>query len=352
MPGGDSIIYEKRIINRDQLCDMLDAFDLRDVENADYTVGIFDEQRLVGFGSLSGDIISGVVVNIEDQNKGISAKIISHLINVAIEHGTSTVHLFTKPEKAHFFTSLGFRLLATAPSCAAMLEWGDTALAFYLKQLQGQAFDGHPEAAAIILHANPFTNGHKYLIERAADENKYLYVIVVEENQSLFSFDVRFTLAKKCTAHLPNVLVLPGGRYSVSPLTFPSYFTQENRLAETHASIDLALFSSHIAPALNIKARYIGTEPYNEVTHIYNEIMKQFLPTQGIHVTEVPRINVGGETVSASAVRHLLVEPELSEPCTIRLRSLVPPPTYAFIVDHWNQLVYQSAELQKRRSAR
>ena len=342
MVGGDSILHEKRIINREQLRDMLDIFGFRDVEDADYTVGIFDEHRLVGFGSLCGDIIVGVVVSKEAQNEGISAKIISHLIKIAVDQKRSTVYLYTKPENAHFFISLGFRLVAEAPPYATMLEWGSRVLEFYIEQLNRQAFEGQPESAVIVMNANPFTNGHKYLVEKAAAENDYLYVIVVEEDRSLFSFDVRLTLAKKCTAHLANVRVLSGGRYCVSALTFPSYFTQESKLATAHASIDLAIFAAHIAPALNVKIRYVGTEPHSEVTCVYNETMTHFLPAQGIKVAEIPRISMGGEAVSASAIRHLLAEPWLTEHNMMKLRSLVPPPTYAYIVDHWEQLVNRS----------
>ena len=330
-------------MNREQIWDMLEAFDLQDVEEADYTVGVFDEQHLVGFGSLRNDVIVGVVVRREAQNEGISAKIISHLIQVAVDQGKSTVYLFTKPEKAHFFFGLGFRLVAEAPPHAVMLEWGDNALAFYLERTRRQAFDGLPESAVIVMNANPFTCGHRFLVEKAAAENEYLYVVIVEEDRSLLSFDVRFVLAQKCTAHLENVRVLSGGHYAVSALTFPSYFTQEHRMAEAHASMDLALFTAHLAPALNVKMRYIGMEPYNEVTRVYNETMKQLLPAQGIRVVEVPRVSVGGETVSACAVRYLLAQPEQKENNMMKLRSLVPPPTYAYIVDHWDQLVRRLA---------
>jgi len=348
--GGDFILYEKRITNRGQLREMLDIFDLSDVENTDYTVGIFDDnQQLLGFGSLRDDIIVGVVVNKEAQREGISAKIISHLIKAAAEQGKSTLHIFTKPEKAHYFVDMGFRKIAEAPPYTTMLEWGDYALEEYLRYLKSRLFENCPEAAVIVINANPFTNGHKYLVEKAAGENDYVYVVVVEEDCSLFPFEARLALVQKCTAHLSNVRVLSGGRYLVSALTFPSYFTQEHQLAFAHASLDIALFATHIAPTLNIKTRYIGTEPYNETTYVYNEIIKQLLPTIGIYVVEIARVGTDGEIISASAVRHLFSEPVLTEQNMVKLRSLVPPPAYAFIVDHWVELVSRSAQLLQGR---
>ena len=344
-------MFEKRITNREQLREMLDIFDLRDVKNTDYTVGVFDDnQQLLGFGSLRDDIIVGVVVNKEIQSEGISAKIISHLIKIAAEREKTTLHLFTKPEKAHYFVDMGFRKVVEALPYTTMLEWGDYALEEYLRYLKSQSFEDRPEAAAIVMNANPFTNGHKYLVEKAANENDFVYLLVVEEDCSLFPFDIRLDLVRKCSAYLPNVRVLSGGRYLVSALTFPSYFTQEYRLAAAHASLDISLFAAYIAHELNIKKRYIGTEPYNETTYVYNEMMKQLLPPKGIGIVETTRISTGEETISASAVRYLLAEPTLTEQNIVKLRTLVPPPTYAFILDHWDELVSRSAKLLQGRT--
>ena len=359
MLGGDSILIEKRITNRAQLSGLLDSFSLKDIENADYTVGIFNNQKLLGFGSLKGDIIAGVIVDREAQNEGISAKIISHLIKIAISSGFDTIYLFTLPGKAYFFSNLGFRLVAKAPPFAAMLEWGDHSLSKYIEYLSTLSFEGNPEAVAIVMNANPFTNGHKYLVEKAAAENDYLYIIIVEEDCSLFSFEDRMELVQIGTAHLPNVRVVSGGRYCVSALTFPSYFTQEQRLAEAHASIDLTLFATHIAQTLNIKKRYIGTEANSEVTNTYNEVMKKLLPSQGIQVEEVPRITVCGDAVSASRVRHIMSQAKASasenfsqkpnEQKLSKLHALVPSTTYTYFVSNWERLINQSEESFQRR---
>lgn len=312
---------------------LLRSSGLREVEDAGYTVGVFEGERLLGCGSLRNDTIMGVAVDDRHKGEGISAKVITHLIKVALARGLDTVYLFTRPEKAAYFTSMGFRLVVKAPPHAAMLEWGADALSAFKRRLAGQAFDGLPEAAAIVMNANPFTMGHRYLVERAALEHDHVYVILVEEEHSLFPFAVRQELVQKGVMNLPNVRVLSGGRYVVSALTFPSYFTQEQHLAEAHASMDLTLFASQIAPSLNIKTRYVGTEPNSVVTNIYNEVMKALLPREGIQVMEIPRIRAGNGPVSASRVRRLLAHPDWAE-----LRSLVPPFTYAYIVDHYDDL--------------
>ncbi len=37
-----------------------------------------------------------------------------------------------------------------------------------------------------------FTNGHRYLVETASKENDHVYVFVVSEDVSIFSFSERF----------------------------------------------------------------------------------------------------------------------------------------------------------------
>ena len=67
-------------------------------------------------------------------------------------------------------------------------------------------------------------NGHRYLVETASKENDHVYVFVVSEDVSIFSFSERFKLVKAGVADLPNVIVVPGKEYMVSYATFPAYF--------------------------------------------------------------------------------------------------------------------------------
>lgn len=322
------ILYEKQVKNGAELLPLLQAAGLGEIQGAEYTVGVFENGRPVGCGSLKGDTILGVAVDEGHQGEGISAKVVTHLIKVAAAKGLDTLYLFTRPEKEPLFAALGFRPVATARPYASMMEWGANALERFQRELAAQAFGGTPPAAALVMNCNPFTNGHKFLAERACGENEFVYVFVVEEDKSQFPFAARLALVKKGLAHLPNCRVLSSGRYAVSALTFPSYFTQEDALAQAHARLDLGVFAHRIAPVLHINKRYVGTEPLSPVTNIYNRAMGEILPGYGIQVVEIPRITAGGDVVSASRVRALMAENRLVE-----LRALVPPATYAYIAD-------------------
>ncbi len=60
----------------------------------------------------------------------------------------------------------------------------------YLKELDDRAreaaFDKNKRIGGIVMNCNPFTLGHKYLVEYAAREMDYLYLFVVEEDLSFF----------------------------------------------------------------------------------------------------------------------------------------------------------------------
>ncbi len=176
------------------------------------------------------------------------------------------------------------------------------------------------------MNCNPFTLGHRYLIEKAAAQSGKVYILAVQEDVSVFPFDVRYRLICEGTGDLPNVKVIPGGRYVVSSLTFPSYFTKDTQYANANAAIDVELFLKHLVPTLGISRRYIGTEPFSPVTEIYNRTMKERLIPAGIEVLELPRIEKSGSAISASRVRELLSQGNMSA-----VKELVPITTYNYL---------------------
>lgn len=328
---------------------LLSACGLSLPQNVDYTAGVFrDDGRLAACGSLKGDMIQGVAVDPDFQGEDLTAKVVTQLVGRAGAAGLRSLYLFTKPEKAGQFAGLGFRTAATARPYAALLEWGEAGIRQYVKQLEERRAaaglsdyeaDSRP-AGCLVMNCNPFTLGHRYLIERAVAACGCVFLLVVEEDVSLFSFADRLAMVEAGTANLPNVNVIPGGRYAVSSLTFPSYFTKEENLAAAHAAIDAELFAAQIGPALGVGIRFVGTEPFSPVTEIYNQTLKKRLPRAGICVEEIPRLTSDGTAVSATAVRHLLMEEQrvsgtLSQladsPVFDTLARLVPETTLAWL---------------------
>jgi [citrate (pro-3S)-lyase] ligase len=163
------------------------------------------------------------------------------------------------------------------------------------------------EIGAIVMNCNPFTLGHQYLVEYAAERMSHLYVFVVEEDLSIFPFEDRFLLVQQGVEHLGNVTVVPSGQFIISKATFKEYFIKETQQDTViDASQDLSIFADSIAPALRISTRFVGEEPTDNVTRQYNVAMMAILPQKGIAVKVIPRREQRGEPISASKVRKLL----------------------------------------------
>lgn len=180
----------------------------------------------------------------------------------------------------------------------------------YLDQYFGD-FSGeeYSTVGAIVMNGNPFSRGHRYLIEQAGRQVEFLIVFVVEEDASLFPFEERYRLIKEGTKDIDNIMVVPSGEFILSKNNFEEYFTkQENEAVAFHAEYDINIFADYIAGSLHITHRFAGEEPEDQITSIYNDAMRRILPSKGITFVEIPRITVKDEFVSASRVRKYLLE--------------------------------------------
>ncbi len=176
---------------------------------------------------------------------------------------------------------------------------------------------------SIVMNCNPFTLGHRYLIEEALKRVNFLIIFVVEEDESLFSFQERFSMVCVGTADLQNVIVVPSGDFILTKLSFPEYFVkQTDEHLKENTENDIRLFAEKIAPRLGITHRFVGEEREDEVTDAYNQAMNRILPANGIQVVEIPRKQSGAELISASRVRKCLMENDLE-----RLDKLIPAST-------------------------
>lgn len=185
-----------------------------------------------------------------------------------------------------------------------------------------------PKMGSIVMNCNPFTLGHRYLIEYASQQVDKLYIFVVEEDKSVFPFADRFELVKKGTADLSNVVVIPSGRFIISSLTFQQYFEKgENQDVIVDAGSDIEIFAKSIAPSLNITVRFAGEEPLDNVTRQYNASMRSILPQYGIEFAEIPRKKQGDEAISASRVRKLLETKDFDT-----IAELVPETTLDYLI--------------------
>lgn len=313
-----------------------------------------DDGEMIAGGGLKGNVIKCVAVDDAHKGEAIANTLISHLISHANEEGHSNVMLFTKPKNRQLFESLSFRLLAEAPE-AVLMETGIGGINNTVEALKKIKEEGEvckennqeckkeektnlnpstpqplttttPLRGVVVMNCNPFTLGHRYLIEQAAKQVERLFVMVVREDCSLFAYAERKAMVEQGVAHLKNVTVIDGSEYAISQATFPTYFLKRlDDAADTQMLLDLDLFRRHIAPALGTTVRFVGTEPTDRLTRRYNQLMHEVLAD----VRETARLEKKGNAVSASRVRKAMEQGDMST-----IRQLVPPTTLPYIIAH------------------
>lgn len=293
--------------------------------NLEYTVGVYDSKQLVATGSFFKNTLRCLAVSSEYQGLGVTNQVVSHLMNEQYYRGYTDIFLYTKCNTAKFFNNTGFYEVVRVEDAVVLMENKPKGIQEYINSLSKKRVNAD-RVASIVVNANPFTLGHQYLIEKAASENDIVHVFVVSEDASIIPFSVRYDLVKKGTSHLNNVIVHKAGNYIISSATFPSYFIKDgSTVVNTHAKLDLEIFKKYIAPALGISRRYVGQEPYCEVTKKYNEIMKSTLEKESIECRIIPRLEKEGQAISASRVRAYIKEGRIEE-----IKDIVPNTTYRY----------------------
>lgn len=352
------------------------------IDDMNYYAAVLDDDgEMIAGGGLKDDVIKCVAVDDAHKGEAIANTLVSHLISHANQEGYGCIKLFTKPKNRQLFESLSFRLLAEAPE-AILMETGIGGISNTVEALkkikeESEKYKEYnkeckedskeckedskeckevvktnlntttpqhlntpylntttpqhlnttpPRGGVVVMNCNPFTLGHRYLIEKAAKQVERLYVMVVREDCSLFAYTERKAMVEQGVADIENVNVIDGSDYAISRATFPTYFLKRlDDAADTQMLLDLDLFRRHIAPALGATVRFVGTEPTDQLTRRYNQLMHEALKD----VRETARLEKDGNAVSASRVRKAMEGGDMNT-----IRQLVPPTTLPYIIAH------------------
>ena len=291
------------------------------------TVLVWDDEQLIATGSRRGNLLKCIAVDELRQGEGLTATVLTVLRQDAFNAGHSHLFLYTKPKNKWMFSSLFFYPVAQTEDVLLMENRRDGIKAF-LQNLPAESASG--KVGAAVMNCNPFTKGHRYLIETAAKECDRLYVFVLSEDRSAFSAADRLEMVRLGTADLPNVTVLPTGPYLISSATFPTYFLKEREKASTiQCRLDIEIFTKYYVPKFGIQTRFVGTEPLSQMTNQYNEALRKYLPEAGIELRVIQRLEQEGIPVSASAVRERMAAGDREA-----LRQLVPQTTWDYLNQH------------------
>jgi [citrate (pro-3S)-lyase] ligase len=288
------------------------------------TVLVWDEGQLIATASRQDNLLKCIAVDNARQGEGLTATLLTQLRQDAFQSGYSHLFLYTKPRNKFMFSSLFFYPVAQTDTVLLMENQKD-GIRQFLQQFPDGCTQGTVGAA--VMNCNPFTKGHRYLIETAAKECDRLYIFVLSEDKSDFSAKDRMQMVKLGTQDLPNVTVLPTGPYLISSATFPTYFLKDRESAQTvQCLLDIEIFCKYYAPKFGITRRYVGTEPLSPMTSQYNDALRAHLPGMGVELREIPRLEQEAVPVSASAVRQKLAQQDWQA-----LRALVPDTTFQYL---------------------
>lgn len=330
-------------------------------DDVDYYAAIVDESsdEMIAGGGLKGSVIKCVAVADGHKGEAVANVIVSHLIAKANAEGCQCVKLYTKPDNRQLFESLSFRLIAESPN-AILMETGVGGIEKYSEELRVKSEElrvkseelgvkseelkndesvvsnARKPIGVIVMNANPFTLGHRFLVEQSSELVERLYVVVVREDCSMFSYNERKAMVSQGVRDIGNVVVVDGSDYAVSAATFPTYFLKQlSDATDTQIILDLDLYRHRIAPALGATIRFFGSEPTDPLTRRYNELMHQQLGEE--HVHEIQRKQQEGSAISASRVRKAMLEG-----CIWDAIQLVPPTTIPYIIGHLASMALQA----------
>lgn len=347
----------------EQLKQFLKKMDLEYDEGIEYSVCMVNEDyEIIATGSAEENVLKCIAIDPSCQGQGLSGTILSQLIQYEFEHGRSHILMYTKPQNQAMFEDLGFHTIiktadvlfmenkrdgfskfltqvkAETPE-KALLSWKETAKGEALNRTdrtgaEAESADTEVSGAsccigAIVANCNPFTLGHRYLIEQALTQCDWLHLFVLSDKRTFYSAQDRFEMVKAGTADLDRVILHRTSDYMISAATFPTYFMKEKaRAKKANCRLDLELFANRIAPELGIRKRFVGTEPNCLVTDCYNDTMKELLPEYDIEVVEILRKETQGQPISASRVREAVKEGRFSD-----IRDMVPESTYRYLLE-------------------
>lgn len=254
----------------------------------DDLVGVHEQGSLVAVGARAGRVLKMLAIAPAHRGGSLLGEIVSALVARGLEAGFDALFVFTKPGYASSFEALNFTLLA-AQEQAVLLEFGN-GLRHWLAANSPWRRPG--VNGAVVASCDPFSRGHRHLIETAARQVDHLYVFVVAEDRSTLPFPVRWQLVRDGVRDIANVVVLDLAHYRIGAAIFPTYFLKpDDPVARIRAELDATLFASRIAPFFGITRRFTGagSTPGSTPESAADEAaLIPVLQAHGIDVTEIP----------------------------------------------------------------
>lgn len=303
---------------------LLESQGLRFEDKVTYTLGFYDQDQLIATGSLYENVIKMIAVNQDYQGENLTSLVLTALVQKLQQQKIDKYFLFTTPKNKHIFQPYSLSLIIENDEIVLFENDVDTIETKLLSMKKTHKLKDM-QTAAIVMNCNPVTYGHLFLIRKCSQENEQVIIFLVEENKSIFPFNIRYKLLKEATKIFTNVHVIPSTQYIISRATFPTYFLKElNDASQSFMKLDIGIFMKYFMPIFNIDKRYVGDEPLDKTTQAYNETMREMLKDQLVIIKRLEHV---GSVISASSVRNMAKHHDYEG-----LKDFVPKATYKYLI--------------------
>lgn len=313
---------------------LLETSHLSTDDHVTETYNLYDDKEMIGTISTHENVIKMIAVKEDRQGEQVTGHLLHHVMRIFEQKEINKYFLFTKPQNKSFFSNYNLSLIAET-SDIALFENKLYPISDHLLFMKISMKPRHGVKACIVMNCNPITNGHLYLIETCSKEVDDVIIFLVEENKSVFPFHVRYNLVKQATKHIKNVHVLPSTPYIISLATFPTYFLKESKeLSQKYMELDITIFKKYFFSVFELDYRYVGTEPKDEFTALYNDVMKDML---GDKLKVIERKSYHDDVISASTVRKLMLDHHYDQ-----IKHIVPKATYKYLMSKEGKALFHA----------
>lgn len=317
-------------------------FQIKYGQDVDATFVIRQDEELIATASRSGNVFKYFGISKDYQGENLSGILLGALIDEAFDQGIYHYFIFTSPDNSKLFKGSGFTEVIEN-RYAALLEGGRGNITEYMESLVLELGLPQGSRGAIVMNLNPMTKGHLYLIEQAKKTVDELIIFLVQEDLSLFPFADRLAMVSQAVKDIPGIRVVPGGPYIISQATFPTYFLKKvDENLPAYTITDAGIFGKYYAGQLGITDRFVGEEPLDMLTSVYNEALAEELKKYDVQLHVIGRKESSGGVISASRVRNHLVKGEMAE-----ARDLVPESTWEYLESDQGKLIIDKIRARK-----
>lgn len=204
-------------------------------------------------------------------------------------------------------------------------------LSFYLRySALRRELSKYEKIGGMLIHAAPFTKGHKYLIDTALLEMDAVVVFVMADYFHSLSVLDRVEIVRENMKAYSNVYVVPIEPFAISSSYFPAYMYRDNKMFESNKTLKFTgeMVDKYTFSYFGIKYRFLGEEESGSFTDKYNDLVSEEAPKHGITVSIIRRkLDDCGAVISAGTARRAIADKDVST-----MKRILPDETINYIL--------------------